>query len=225
MLNAVMSTKTDNLPQLLAERLRKTLPGWRAQRAFQTELSFGRYFGPPPTHARQAAVMILLCRSAGAWYLPLTLRPDHMLDHAGQISLPGGAIDPGERSADAALRELSEELGIASAGVDLLGEMSPVYLFRSHFHISPWLGVLNELPRWLPNAAEVAELIELPLDVLLDPACRRIDRRTHLGVDIAVPGFAWRGQHIWGATSMILHELAAILAEIGFSVGIADGAA
>ena len=208
-----MKIETDNLPELLATRLREPLPGWRAQRPFQTELSFGRYFGPTPSDARPAAVMILLYRSAGEWHLPLTLRPDHLTDHAGQISLPGGAIETGERSADAALRELDEELGIAAADVGLLGELSPIYLFRSHFHISPWLGVLQAPPVWKPNSAEVAELIELPLAMLVDPDRRQDERHTHRGVEIAVPGFAWRSQHIWGATSMILHELAAILSE------------
>ncbi len=208
-----MRFDADNLPQLLAARLREPLPGWRAQRPFQTELSFGRYFGPTPLHARPAAVMILLYRSAGEWHLPLTLRPDHLTDHAGQISLPGGAIDSGERSVDAALRELDEELGIAASGVELLGELSPIYLFRSHFHISPWLGVLPSEPQWRPNSTEVAELIELPLSVVLDPTHRQVERHILRGVEIAVPGFAWRSQHIWGATSMILHELAAILSD------------
>jgi 8-oxo-dGTP pyrophosphatase MutT (NUDIX family) len=203
----------DNLPELLTTRLREPLPGWRAQQPFQTELSFGRYFGPTPSHARKAAVMLLLYRSQAEWRLPLTLRPDHLTDHAGQISLPGGAIDSGERSADAALRELDEELGIDAAEVELVGELSPLYLFRSHFCISPWLGVLHAPPQWKPNSAEVAELIELPLGVLVDPNCRQVEQRIHRGVEMAVPGFEWNGQLIWGATSMILHELAAILSE------------
>ncbi len=93
--------------------------------------------------------MILLYPIAGAgqqatWHLPLTRRTEHLLDHAGQISLPGGAVEPGEPSQRAVLRELDEELGIPAAGIEMLGQLSPIYLFRSNFLIQPWLAACQE---------------------------------------------------------------------------------
>jgi hypothetical protein len=109
------------LPERLARRLRSALPGAAVQARYQPGASYGRHFGPAPASARPAAVLVLLYTQAGAWHLPLTLRPMFLADHAGQISLPGGAAEPGERSELAALRELEEELGVDARSIELLG--------------------------------------------------------------------------------------------------------
>src|SRR5262249_39444965 len=91
-----VGTLNPDLPQQLAALLREPLPGWRAHVRFQPELSFGRHQGPPPQDARKAAVLALLYPRDDQWHVPLILRPAHMLDHASQVSLPGGVIEPGE---------------------------------------------------------------------------------------------------------------------------------
>jgi len=206
---------TDDLPERLTERLQQPLPGWRAQACYQPEMSYGRYFGPPPLHARQAAVLALIYPCGNQWQLPLTLRPAHMLDHAGQISLPGGLIEPDERSSDAALRELEEELGVATTDVELLGQLSSIYLLRSNFHITPWVAAIRCCPRWQPNLAEVAELLEVPLAHLVDPTTVVSREHRGRGLTLSAPGFLWQSHHIWGATSLILGELVAVLRECG----------
>ncbi len=167
-----------------------------------------------------AAVLILLYpgqeRSPGGqpqWCLPLTLRPDHLLDHAGQISLPGGAIEPPESSQRAALRELHEELGVAAEGIEVLGELSPIYLFRSNFLIEPWLAASRARPAWRPNLAEVAELLEVPLATLCLASSTRLLQRRQGPLTLHAPAFVWRQYEIWGATAMILAELVALVAE------------
>ncbi len=191
------------LTQRLAGRLAQPLPGAAAQAPFQPELSYGRYFGPPPGGARSAAVLVLLYpqaapASSGAdWCLPLTLRPAHLLDHAGQISLPGGAVEPGESSERAALRELDEELGVGTADLEMLGELSPIYLFRSNFLIQPWLAARRTRPSWQPNRAEVAELLEVPLAALCDRSARRIVERRQGSWSLRAPAFVWGGHEIW----------------------------
>ena len=102
------------------------------------ELSYGRHAGPAPHTARHAAVVLLLFRRDGRWHLPLTERPDTLAHHAGQISLPGGAVDAGESSTEAALRELDEELGF-NAPVEVLGQLADCYVFASDFLVTPWV--------------------------------------------------------------------------------------
>ena len=96
------------------QRTRPQPPGHQAalpRSRMSPELSYGRHAGPAPHTARSAAVVLLLFRRAGRWHLPLTERPLTLAHHAGQISLPGGAVDHGESSIEAARRELKEELG------------------------------------------------------------------------------------------------------------------
>jgi len=204
-----------DFPIRLAELLAQPLPGWRAQADFQPELSFGRHFGPPPVTARPAAVVVLLYPEAGQWYLPLTLRPETLADHPGQISLPGGSLELGERGQDAALRELHEELGVTAADVRMLGELSPLFLFNSNYQVSAWLAVADARPRWKPHAGEVAELFEIPLAHLLDPANHAVQERTRWGIRSRCPGFSWGQHHIWGFTGMVLGEVVALARQAG----------
>src|SRR5262249_26790151 len=144
-----------------------------------------------PDDAMPAAVLLLLYRHEGQWWLPLTVRTATVATHAGQISLPGGHLDEGESPAEAGLRELEEELGVGRRGIELLGELSPLYLFVSNFLVSSWLAALDARPKFVPNAGEVAELLELPLAHLLDPASRGLHSRCQRGVALSAPHFQW----------------------------------
>jgi len=200
-----------HLPERLQARLAEPLPGWRVQRRLQPELSFGRHFGPPPATARHAAVLVLLYEHAGRWHVPLTLRPEALGAHGGQISLPGGVLEPNERSSDAALRELREELGVSADGLQLIGQLSSVYLFASNFQITPWLATSRRRPDFAPNPAEVDLLLEVPLDHLRDPSNFGSVERQKLGVIFRAPALRFGSHEIWGATSMILAELLALI--------------
>jgi 8-oxo-dGTP pyrophosphatase MutT (NUDIX family) len=158
--------------------------------------------------------LALLYPAEHGWCLPLTLRTVELPDHAGQISFPGGRVEVGEPSEQAALRELTEELGAGPAGITVLGQLSPVYLFRSNFLIQPWLAAAVVRPAWRPNPAEVAELLEVPLAALAAPSSTRIELRRQDGIDFRAPGFVWQRHTIWGATAMILAELVALLVEV-----------
>jgi 8-oxo-dGTP pyrophosphatase MutT (NUDIX family) len=204
-----------DLPTRLAARLQYPLPGPTAHLAYQPELSYGRHNGPAPTSARQAAVLALLYPRDNTWHLPLTLRPPNLVDHASQISLPGGTIEPDERSQDAATRELTEELGVSTTtNVEVLGQLSPIYVFRTNYLVTPWLASTNEMPAWQPNPSEVAELLEIPLPTLLDPATAKLVERISEGITFGAPSFIWQGHEIWGATAMILAELVALVRDV-----------
>ncbi|MEX2121667.1 MAG: CoA pyrophosphatase [Pirellulales bacterium] len=196
-----------DFPERLRARLQSNLPGRAAQRLFEPDLSYGRHFGPPTAHSRAAAVLVLLYPAQHGWHLPLTVRPATMATHAGQISLPGGMIEPGETPDQAALRELAEELGVTAGEVDVLGQLSPLYLFASDFMVNPWVAAAARRPAWVINPTEVAELLEVPLVHLFDPANAGRHARRHRGIDFTAPHFLWGRHRIWGATSMILSEL------------------
>ncbi len=109
------ATGENKLIAWLRARLEHPLPPEALRSRFAPPLSYGRHFGPPAHDARPAAVMVFLYPRDGQWHLPLTVRPDTMLSHAGQISFPGGMVEAGEATRAAALRELEEELGVPSA--------------------------------------------------------------------------------------------------------------
>lgn len=204
-------------PEIVVERLRQRLteqlPGRAAQLAMAPDLSYGRHADRPAWNARPAAVMILLYRAGREWRFPLTVRPAHFVDHGGQISLPGGAVDPGETRAEAALRELDEELGIAPSTVEVLGQLSPLNLFVSNYHVVPTVAYMASPPNFRPSPAEVAELLECPVAVLLDPTSRGYEKIPGRHIPLSAPFFQLEGHHIWGATAMILNELAALWRE------------
>ena len=203
-----------DLPAQLTAQLERPLPGWRAQASFQPELSFGRHRGPAPQGARPAAVLVLLYPHQGAWHVPMTLRPAHMPDHGGQVSFPGGMIERGESSRQAALREYCEELGAPPDELTILGRLSPLYLFASNFQITPWVAATDKAPEWRPSQREVERLLEIPVSHLRDPRNTGHIERRQRGLGFRAPCYVWQEERIWGATSMILAELVETLREV-----------
>ena len=178
-----------NLSTLLARRLQQPLPGPATQQRFEPEGAAGRHF-QTPTNPRHAAVIALVYPHEHAWHLPLTVRPHTLAAHPGQISLPGGAVEPGETHPIAALRELHEELGVEPEDVELIGPLSPLYVFASRFLVQPWLGLARSRPDFRPSPLEVAELLEVPVAHLADAANHDTHQLFILGKDRTVPHIA-----------------------------------
>jgi 8-oxo-dGTP pyrophosphatase MutT (NUDIX family) len=198
--------------EFLTARLARGLPGRAGQETMTPRLAYGRHYGPVPDDARRAAVLLALHRTAGGWTIPAILRPDTMKAHAGQVSLPGGLIEADETVVQSALREFEEELGTAAKQMQVLGQLTPVYVFVSGFEVTPVVAIEPGALVFQPNAHEVAAVVELPLVELVDPARHgrhEIERR---GLRFTVPHFAIAGQRVWGATSLILAEFLALLA-------------
>ncbi len=163
---------------------------------------------PPPT--RPAAVLVLLYPIDARVHVVLTRRADTLGRHAGQISLPGGAVDAHETIEAAALREAREEIGVGTAP-RVVGRLTALHIPVSNFALHPILAVTDRRPRFVAAAEEVAHIIEAPLDELRDGAARRrgwVWRGTEM---IAAPYFEVRGERVWGATAMVLGELIHLL--------------
>jgi 8-oxo-dGTP pyrophosphatase MutT (NUDIX family) len=206
-----MAPSLDELATFLSRRLQGALPGPDAQRRFAPRPLIDHWSPEqtPPT-ARRAAVLLLIYPGQTGPMVPLTLRPATLPTHAGQISLPGGALHADESAEAAALREAEEELGVEPASVQVVGELSTLWVAVSNFVITPVVGLTRNPPPFSLHPPEVDALIEMPLDRLVDRATLRWAHRERLGIRLDYPYFDIDGHAVWGATAMILGEFACL---------------
>jgi 8-oxo-dGTP pyrophosphatase MutT (NUDIX family) len=196
------------IESLLRVRLAGTLPGLEAQLRFAPNP--GRA-GQPAEGARTAAALLLIYPGDDGAAVPLTVRASTLARHAGQISLPGGATEPGESLAGAALREASEEIGVDPGAVRVLGELTPVHVLVSGFTLHPIVGITDERPPFQAAPAEVDAILEVRLEDLRDASRIRTGTRVREGLAIEYPYFDLQGHQVWGATAMVLGEFICLL--------------
>ena len=187
------------------------LPGLDAHVRMAPRPRFGWKPGFTPDGARLAAGLILLFPVDGEATLLLTKRSASMPQHSGQVSLPGGAVDPDETIEDAALREAREEVALDPSVVRIVGRLTPIHIAVSGFVLHPVVGASAERPDLRVASTEVDRLIEVPVSDLTDPARHRCTTRIRDGVEIEMPFFDVGGEQVWGATAMVLAELVALL--------------
>jgi len=202
----------EDIERILRERLSGTLPGVEAQLKFApSPVRSGWQAGHFPADSRVAAALLLLYPRDRDLAMPLTVRASGLARHAGQVSLPGGAMDPGETLGQTALREASEEIGVDPASVRLLGELTPVHVIVSGFTLHPIVGVTDRRPAFVAAPGEVDEILEVALDDLRDAS--RIGRGTRIreGVAVEYPYFDLLGHQVWGATAMVLGEFICLI--------------
>lgn len=164
----------------------------------------GRSHRTLPTEGkRAAAVLVALVPRGGEWHILLTKRTDTVEHHKGQISFPGGMIDPGDADPVAtALRETEEEVGIPSSQVRVLGRLDDFYTAVTPFHVTPIVGTIEGEFTPAPNPQETAEVLLASMRELLDPA--RWRQETWMGVPVSFYDVA--GVTVWGATARILDQ-------------------
>lgn len=166
-------------------------------------------------HGLAAAVLVPIVLTPTPRIL-LTRRADHLRHHGGQVSFPGGRIDPDDAGPEAAaLREAWEEIALPPAAVEVIGRLS-VLETGTGFLVTPIVGLVTPGVELRPAVDEVAELLTLPLGVLLDPAQpkhKRMKLKTGDWRDIWV--WPHDEHYIWGATAAILLDLAQRLREAG----------
>ena len=157
---------------------------------------------------REASALVLVYPLDGRAAVALTLRGDEVPDHAGQVSLPGGGLRPGEDVISAALREVFEELGVPAASIEVVGGLTPLFIAPSRYCLYPVVGLARTRPDFRPDAREVVEVIELPAAHLAQEG--HVEERLVRGETRRVPFFAVGRHKVWGATAMVLAELAAL---------------
>ena len=196
---------------LLEQRLAGELPGEVAQDRLAPIPRRQWPAGFNPARVRHAAGLLLIYPDRNRAHIVLTLRADSLGRHSGQVSLPGGVVDPGETYEQAALREAHEEVALNAAAVRVLGALTPIDIPVSGFRLHPIVAAAGAPPELTPSDGEVARILHVPLDDLLDVAHLRSSERTRDGVTLTVPAFHVAGVEIWGATAMVLAEFLALL--------------
>jgi 8-oxo-dGTP pyrophosphatase MutT (NUDIX family) len=176
--------------------------------------------GLSPQRVRNAAGLLLVFpkEKAGARIFPdrdaahiiLTVRADG-LRHGGQVSLPGGAVDPGETFEQAALREAHEEVALPLDGVRVLGALTPLDIPVSGFRLHPIVAMRPTRPQLTRSDSEVARILEVSVDDLLNAEHFVAIQRQRDGLSFTVPAFRITDVEIWGATAMVLAEFLAVL--------------
>jgi len=204
-------------PQLVARlehALKAPLPGTAAHAPLAPRPRRQWPDGFDVSTIRQAAALLPVFPVANQAYLLLTVRARTLERHGGQVSMPGGVIDPGETVEQAALREAHEEIGLEPKDVRVLGALTPVDIPVSGFRLYPVVAALDRHPVLSPSDHEVAAILEIALDDLLDPGCLRTANRIGGGRTVIVPAFHVADHEIWGATALVLSEVLTLVGEV-----------
>jgi 8-oxo-dGTP pyrophosphatase MutT (NUDIX family) len=172
---------------------------------------------PPDVDSRRAAVLVPILLEGGDARVVYTVRKDDLADHAGQISFPGGSMEPGDGSLmETALREAEEEIDLRPGLVEVIGELEEMYIPPSNFRVSPFVGLLPPEAEMVIAPDEVEEIFTVSLKTLnARETLRKVDWR-YEGRDYKVPVFAVEAgvpRNIWGATAAMT---GALLARLGW---------
>lgn len=204
------------LPEWLYDRLQQPLPGLDAQLMLTP---MGRREEIEnlviPADARKSSVLVLLYPGQDDWFFPLIQRPAYQGVHGGQIALPGGKMEPEDTSyIETALRESQEEIGIIPSKVEIIGQLSPIYIPPSRFWVQPVVGFVSEEPSFVPDAHEVEEILPTPAGIFQkEEIVKETTVTTSGGFRIRSKYYDIQNRIVWGATAMILSEFKVLTRE------------
>ena len=164
------------------------------------------------TNPKKAAVLVLVYPKKNVPHIVLMRRNKYPGVHSDQISFPGGKLEEFDSSLEqAAIRESNEELGILSNQVEIIGELTQVYIPPSDFLVNPFVGYAEVRPDFVPDNKEVTEVIEVSFSDILNPNnLKEVDLNIR-GSRVEVPAYILNGHVVWGATAMMLSELSYLI--------------
>ena len=166
---------------------------------------------------KQAAVLsVFYPGNAGETRFVLILRKTYKGVHSNQVGFPGGRVEVEDRDlAHTALRETEEEVGIPQHEVEIVREMTRLYIPPSNFWVHPFMGIMKNTPRLVPQEDEVEAILEVKLEDFLSDSCLTKETlSTSYAKEIEVPAFLLNGNIVWGATAMMLSEMKEILRQL-----------
>ncbi|MCE2736090.1 MAG: NUDIX hydrolase [Acidimicrobiaceae bacterium] len=161
--------------------------------------------------ARASAVLVPLIETPRGLSVVLTRRADHLRNHRGEISFPGGRVEESESLIEAALREATEEVALPVENVSVIGQLDPHATFVSNSLIVPVVGMVNGSPNLTAQASEVARILVVPLTELAHPDSYRNEWWATPRGDLNIHFFYLHDETIWGATGRILRQLFDVL--------------
>lgn len=157
--------------------------------------------------SRPSAVLIPLLNESGLPSVVLTRRADHLRNHRGEISFPGGRMESGETPHQTALREAHEEVSLLPGIVTILGTLDPIATYVSNSHITPVLAHVTEAPDLRADAGEVARVFTVPLVELVADHTHRREMWTTPRGEVEIHFFELADETVWGATGRLLSRL------------------
>jgi 8-oxo-dGTP pyrophosphatase MutT (NUDIX family) len=201
----------------LKHKLNKSLPGHDAHKLMMPlEGTNARFDESRMKKARLSSVLILFYKKNNEIYFPLTQRQDYGGTHSGQVSFPGGKWE--ETDLDlihTAKREAFEEIGIEDEKIEIIGQLTDLFIPPSNFRVTPVVAFAHEPPTFVIDTYEVKELLEVPLKQLLNSqTVKRKDITFSSGFKLNAPYFDIGGKVVWGATAMMLSELVSIIKSV-----------
>ncbi len=203
----------DNFVEVLKTELQNDLPGFDAQKTMSPSIREDLMGNTAPNaNTRQSAVLILLFPNGNDINTLLIKRPIYDGPHSGQISFPGGKFDEADSDIQAtALRETFEEVGVNPTDINIIGQLTQLYIPVSNMMVHPFVGVINFKPEFNPNTEEVERIIYAPIKQLTNSKNRSVKVITSHQKLITAPYFNISKEFVWGATAMILAEFVEII--------------